>query len=51
VVPPRVDYALTPLGRTLHETIKSLVTWTEQHQREIAEARAEYDSRREMMEA
>ncbi|MFI7454668.1 winged helix-turn-helix transcriptional regulator [Nonomuraea sp. NPDC049714] len=51
VVPPRVDYALTPLGRTLHETIKSLVTWTEQHQREIAEARAAYDSRREMMEA
>jgi DNA-binding HxlR family transcriptional regulator len=51
VVPPRVDYALTPLGRTLHETIKSLVTWTEQHQQEIAEARAEYDSRREMMEA
>ncbi|WP_219470421.1 winged helix-turn-helix transcriptional regulator [Nonomuraea rhizosphaerae] len=51
VVPPRVDYALTPLGRTLHETIKSLVTWTELHRREIAEARAAYDSRREMMEA
>ncbi|WP_336212499.1 winged helix-turn-helix transcriptional regulator [Nonomuraea sp. LPB2021202275-12-8] len=51
VVPPRVDYALTPLGRTLHETIKSLVTWTEKHQQEIAEARAAYDSRREMMEA
>ncbi len=50
VVPPRVDYALTPLGRTLHETIKSLVTWTEQHQQEIAEARAAYDARREMME-
>lgn len=51
VVPPRVDYALTPLGRTLHETIKSLVTWTERHQREIAEARAAYDRRREMMDA
>ncbi|MFB4276136.1 MULTISPECIES: winged helix-turn-helix transcriptional regulator [unclassified Nonomuraea] len=50
VVPPRVDYALTPLGRTLHQTIKSLVTWTEEHQAEIAEARAAYDSRREMME-
>ncbi|MEQ4720269.1 helix-turn-helix domain-containing protein [Nonomuraea sp. B19D2] len=45
VVPPRVDYALTPLGRTLHQTIKALVTWTEEHQREIAEARAAYDSR------
>jgi DNA-binding HxlR family transcriptional regulator len=45
VVPPRVDYALTPLGRTLHETIKSLVTWTEAHQGEIAAARATYDAR------
>ncbi|MFI7130085.1 winged helix-turn-helix transcriptional regulator [Nonomuraea sp. NPDC050153] len=51
VVPPRVDYALTPLGRTLHETIKSLVTWTEAHQEEIAAARAAYDARREMMES
>lgn len=50
VVPPRVDYALTPLGRTLHQTIKSLVTWTEAHQEEIAAARAAYDARREMME-
>ncbi|MGH3786394.1 MAG: winged helix-turn-helix transcriptional regulator [Pseudonocardiaceae bacterium] len=45
VVPPRVDYELTPLGVTLHETIQSLVTWTEQHQPEIAAARADYDAR------
>ncbi|MFE4518286.1 winged helix-turn-helix transcriptional regulator [Kitasatospora sp. NPDC056783] len=45
VVPPRVDYALTPLGRTLHATIRSLVTWTEAHQREIAAAREAYDAR------
>lgn len=45
VVPPRVDYALTPLGRSLHATIKALVTWTEEHQREIAEARSAYDVR------
>ncbi|MFI7615517.1 winged helix-turn-helix transcriptional regulator [Nonomuraea terrae] len=50
VVPPRVDYALTPLGRTLHQTIKALVTWTEEHRGEIAAARADYDARREMME-
>jgi DNA-binding HxlR family transcriptional regulator len=43
VVPPRVDYELTPLGVTLRETIQALVTWTEQHQQEIAEARAAYD--------
>ncbi|MET8005569.1 winged helix-turn-helix transcriptional regulator [Nonomuraea glycinis] len=44
-VPPRVDYALTPLGATLHETIRTLVTWTEGHQNEIAAARAAYDVR------
>jgi DNA-binding HxlR family transcriptional regulator len=44
-VPPRVDYALTPLGATLHETIQSLVAWTEKHQREIADARSAYDER------
>jgi DNA-binding HxlR family transcriptional regulator len=47
VVPPRVDYALTPLGRTLHATIQSLVTWTEDHQHLIAAARAAYDARAE----
>ena len=45
VVPPRVDYRLTPLGVTLHDTIQSLVVWTEEHQEEIAAARVAYDSR------
>lgn len=45
VVPPRVDYALTPLGVTLHATIQSLVNWTETHQNQIALARAAYDIR------
>jgi DNA-binding HxlR family transcriptional regulator len=44
VVPPRVEYALTPLGVTLHDTIKSLVDWTERNQNEIAAARARYDA-------
>jgi DNA-binding HxlR family transcriptional regulator len=44
VVPPRVDYCLSPLGRTLLGTIQSLVTWTEEHQQEIARARAEFDA-------
>ena len=47
VVPPRVDYELTPLGVTLHDTIQALVTWTEEHQSEIATARADYDTRTE----
>jgi DNA-binding HxlR family transcriptional regulator len=45
VVPPRVEYELTSLGRTLHTTIRSLVTWTEEHQEEIAAARTAYDTR------
>ncbi|MFK3982932.1 winged helix-turn-helix transcriptional regulator [Micromonospora sp. NPDC050397] len=45
IVPPRVDYALTPMGATLHSTIRSLVTWTEEHQNQIASARAAYDAR------
>ncbi|MFY1688594.1 winged helix-turn-helix transcriptional regulator [Plantactinospora sp. WMMB782] len=45
VVPPRVDYALTPLGVTLHHTIQSLVHWTESHLDEIAASRARYDER------
>ncbi|ASF11094.1 putative HxlR family transcriptional regulator [Nocardia brasiliensis NBRC 14402] len=44
-VPPRVDYALTPLGASLHTTIKALVTWTETHQPEIVAARNAYDRR------
>ncbi len=45
VVPPRVDYALTPMGITLYATIQSLVAWTEHNQNEIAAARARYDAR------
>lgn len=43
VVPPKVEYELTALGQTLHATIQSLVTWTERHQQEIAQAREAYD--------
>lgn len=45
VVPPRVEYELTALGGTLHTTIRALVSWTEEHQTEIATARAAYDAR------
>ncbi|MDX3109546.1 winged helix-turn-helix transcriptional regulator [Nonomuraea angiospora] len=45
VVPPRVEYELTALGFSLHEVIKSLVVWTEEHQREISDARTAYDER------
>jgi DNA-binding HxlR family transcriptional regulator len=45
VVPPRVEYALTPLGCTLLETIQALVSWTERNQQEIMTARERYDTR------
>ncbi|GAA3076637.1 helix-turn-helix domain-containing protein [Rhizobium viscosum] len=45
VVPPRVDYALTELGCTLHDTIKALVVWTETNQAKIIAARRSYDER------
>ena len=51
VVPPRVEYCLSPLGHTLLGTIQSLVTWTEEHQTEIALARAEFDAAQESREA
>lgn len=45
VVPPRVEYELTPLGSTLHATIQALVSWTERNQQAIAAARHRYDER------
>ncbi len=45
VIPPRVEYALTPMGRTLLDTIGRLVTWTDSHLPEIEAARAVYDAK------
>lgn len=45
VVPPRVDYDLTPMGTSLLEAIAPLVGWTRAHRKEIATARAVYDTR------
>lgn len=44
-VPPRVDYALTPLGQTLCEAIGQLIGWADDHLGEIEEARDDYDAR------
>ena len=45
VIPPRVEYALTPMGRTLLDTIGQLVTWADSHLPEIEAARVAYDAR------
>jgi DNA-binding HxlR family transcriptional regulator len=31
VVPPKVEYSLTPLGRTLIEPLKAICRWSEKH--------------------
>ena len=46
VIPPRVDYALTPMGATLLETIEQLVDWADSHTEDIYAARSSYDARR-----
>ena len=38
-VPPKVEYALTPLGRTLVEPLRALCRWAEEHSAEIETAR------------
>src|ERR1700730_2390035 len=45
VVPPRVDYQLTPLGSTLLDTTQSLSAPSPEDGHQIAAARAEYDER------
>jgi len=45
VMPPRVEYSLTELGRTLLENVTAFVLWAERHVDEIEAARARYDAR------
>ena len=44
-VPPRVEYELTPLGRTLYEPLLALCRWAEEHIAEVLENRENYDAR------
>jgi DNA-binding HxlR family transcriptional regulator len=45
VMPPRVDYALTPMGRTLLDAAGILIRWAHAHLDEIEAARTAYDAR------
>jgi DNA-binding HxlR family transcriptional regulator len=42
-IPPRVDYALTPLGRDLLEPVSALGDWATRNQAKIARAREKFD--------
>jgi len=50
VVPPRVDYALTPLGKTLMEPLTSLYRWMERHLKKVQHARRESQKTRRVVE-
>ncbi|GAC1370821.1 MAG: hypothetical protein NVS2B12_22100 [Ktedonobacteraceae bacterium] len=45
VVPPVVEYSLTPLGLTLIEPMNALRVWAYGHLQEVAHARTAYDQR------
>ena len=40
--PPRVDYALTPLGRSLLGPISELVSWAEENRQRVLNARKQF---------
>lgn len=44
VVPPKVEYALTPLGETLIDPLLGVCEWTAHHSEEMSDARKKYDS-------
>lgn len=44
--PPKVEYALSPLGRTLTEVLASIRAWSERHIVEVQAAQVAFDARR-----
>ncbi|MDE3026879.1 MAG: helix-turn-helix transcriptional regulator [Paracoccaceae bacterium] len=46
-VPPRVEYDLTPLGRSFLVPMRDLVTWADENHRRICAARDDYTARNE----
>ncbi|MEU1512905.1 helix-turn-helix domain-containing protein [Streptomyces sp. NPDC005811] len=44
VIPPRVDYSLTDLGREAAEQVRALAHWTDLRMAAIEKAREEYDA-------
>lgn len=48
-IPPRVDYALTPLGHSLQQPVLALAGWAVDHLEEISAAQSAFDSRSETL--
>src|SRR5688572_18742633 len=47
-VPPRVDYAMTPMGHTLVKTVKSLHDWAQRNEGKIRRARERYEAENDL---
>jgi DNA-binding HxlR family transcriptional regulator len=43
--PPRVEYRLTRLGKTLLDPVRELATWATEHREAMRKAREKYDRR------
>jgi DNA-binding HxlR family transcriptional regulator len=43
--PPRVEYALTPLGKSLLEPMQELLSWARRYERRVVDARRRYGTR------
>ncbi|CAL9540817.1 winged helix-turn-helix transcriptional regulator [Streptomyces sp. NPDC058947] len=46
VIPPRVDYSLTGLGREAAEQVRALAEWTRHRMDDVEQARRAYDEAR-----
>ncbi|MDX3524685.1 helix-turn-helix domain-containing protein [Streptomyces scabiei] len=47
VIPPRVDYSLTDLGREAAEQVRALASWTQERMDQVQAARRTYDEARQ----
>lgn len=45
VVPPMVEYSLTPLGETLSQVLKELCDWSTNNFHDVEAARIDYDNK------
>ena len=46
-IPPRVDYELTELGRSLHDPLHALERWALDHVTDIHDSQAQFDATRD----
>jgi DNA-binding HxlR family transcriptional regulator len=46
VIPPRVDYSLTDLGREAAQQVRGLALWTSERMGQVQKAREAYDARK-----